>query len=1157
MATQLVSARQLRDALNQFFDEAELRNLCFDLGIEYESLGGDSKRARVLELVQYCERHGRTDDLINYIQRARPNIDWNDLQATNQGPARKEAQRPYQQTNLPEDSVVPDFELLTKHSTQTPDTDNGRTDDTTPETPNPFQTLAAHNGTLLVERQGVRVYGLVTQKPWNLPVDAFVLPLESGSIYYPGELARALEADLSRANADSPREGFEKTVASRSPASLMPESPFLLMRNNSDYWTLPTTERKVIVATAYDGQNYSTANATKAARAIIQLAIDNDLQRITLPPLEAGAGPLLEREVALTMLDTILATLSVPAPDGRSLDEIILTTINSEVLAAMRQRFVKRPQPTRNDEPIGRDLLQVETAVYALAEMCLLHDMDPPLAVGILGGWGSGKSFVMHLMQERIAQLRGRRQTSHSPYVGHIYQIKFDAWTYAKSNLWASLMQTIFYELNAQLTRERELWQKLVELKREALTAEMADAATLLEAETTAPNQVWQEAGSLWQVLAYPNIRGPQARDVINFAAELDKSLRSIPPEEIAEKARDFIRGQRSNRGAQASEPEDLLWAELRKLKEAELQELRRTEKELADKQAALEQARVALRKQVDEEIAREAKEAAWKPLQNAFKQQFGAATAAIEKMFTAVEPTATPTIRQTLSNTAAVGQMIRNNPTEFAAFLLLTLFLAVALYVSENVTLQLPGTVLAVGSLLMAFIRSYDKWLTLIRQSFVAYQLQVEAERNRLADGREERIQQKLAEQTKAFNQAREVNSKVSTSEDELPNIPDLEEEIATLEAKARRQRQRVGITASYVSLLDFVSSRLDEAIYEKELGLMHQVQRDLKELCESLASNEHDLFPRGRARVILYIDDLDRCPPNRVVEVLEAVQLLLKTDLFVVVLAVDVRFITRALETVYKGILTRRGSPSGLDYIEKIVQIPYQVQPIEDEAVSRYLEKQMAIAAEEGEGETEDALDEGAVDGGTAVPNQQVVADVADTEAKEAENDGRAAEPDLPIEAIEIGRAEYQAMEKCCKQVAISPRAIKRLANVYKLLKIIWYREGSEPADPQMMEVVMALLALSERYPNQMRDLFESLARQIRAKAETTLADFAQTQLPTEEQDRYTAQEWQQFVADTAVLSPTIPLRQIDLRTFNLVRSFCFVGDIGYDPGDKESKQ
>ncbi|MGH3928616.1 MAG: P-loop NTPase fold protein [Pseudonocardiaceae bacterium] len=34
---------------------------------------------------------------------------------------------------------------------------------------------------------------------------------------------------------------------------------------------------------------------------------------------------------------------------------------------------------------------------------------------------------------------------------------------------------------------------------------------------------------------------------------------------------------------------------------------------------------------------------------------------------------------------------------------------------------------------------------------------------------------------------------------------------------------------------------------------------------------------------RIIIYIDDLDRCPPQRVVEMLEAIHLLLAVELFV----------------------------------------------------------------------------------------------------------------------------------------------------------------------------------------------------------------------------------------------------------------------------------
>lgn len=45
---------------------------------------------------------------------------------------------------------------------------------------------------------------------------------------------------------------------------------------------------------------------------------------------------------------------------------------------------------------------------------------------------------------------------------------------------------------------------------------------------------------------------------------------------------------------------------------------------------------------------------------------------------------------------------------------------------------------------------------------------------------------------------------------------------------------------------------------------------------------------------RIILYIDDLDRCPPEKVVEVLQAIHLLLCFPLFVVVVAVDARWVS-----------------------------------------------------------------------------------------------------------------------------------------------------------------------------------------------------------------------------------------------------------------------
>jgi ABC-type dipeptide/oligopeptide/nickel transport system ATPase component len=139
---------------------------------------------------------------------------------------------------------------------------------------------------------------------------------------------------------------------------------------------------------------------------------------------------------------------------------------------ADRSRQIDIPQGVANDSAQGEDCLNVRDEIEALATVLMLRSLQPPIAVAILGSWGSGKSFGMHLIQQRIDEIRRQELTRlqawgdplfpsdtqiMSPYVGHIYQISFNAWTYAKSDLWASLMQEIFYELNRQITLEQQI----------------------------------------------------------------------------------------------------------------------------------------------------------------------------------------------------------------------------------------------------------------------------------------------------------------------------------------------------------------------------------------------------------------------------------------------------------------------------------------------------------------------------------------------------------------------------------------------------------------------------------------------------------------------------------------------------------------------------
>jgi len=69
-----LSPVELRRILIDYFDEEELRTLCFDLGVDYDSLRGEGKAARARELVALVERTDRMANLEAAVRHERPTL---------------------------------------------------------------------------------------------------------------------------------------------------------------------------------------------------------------------------------------------------------------------------------------------------------------------------------------------------------------------------------------------------------------------------------------------------------------------------------------------------------------------------------------------------------------------------------------------------------------------------------------------------------------------------------------------------------------------------------------------------------------------------------------------------------------------------------------------------------------------------------------------------------------------------------------------------------------------------------------------------------------------------------------------------------------------------------------------------------------------------
>jgi len=101
-------------------------------------------------------------------------------------------------------------------------------------------------------------------------------------------------------------------------------------------------------------------------------------------------------------------------------------------------------------------------------------------------------------------------------------------------------------------------------------------------------------------------------------------------------------------------------------------------------------------------------------------------------------------------------------------------------------------------------------------------------------------------------------------------------------------------------------------------ELGFMNEVKKEMEIVSEFLRYNNK--------RIIIFIDDLDRCNYKKAVDVLNAVKLLLSENdsRYITFFAIDPRIVIKAIESTYDKTLLEAGI-NGYEFLDKIIQIPF----------------------------------------------------------------------------------------------------------------------------------------------------------------------------------------------------------------------------------------
>lgn len=148
------------------------------------------------------------------------------------------------------------------------------------------------------------------------------------------------------------------------------------------------------------------------------------------------------------------------------------------------------------------------------------------------------------------------------------------------------------------------------------------------------------------------------------------------------------------------------------------------------------------------------------------------------------------------------------------------------------------------------------------------------------------------------------------------------------------RRRAVRDGDEKAEASLAEIIADvEASQTLTRRD----HLVALDDFRLQFERLSHEH-IEPRGR--LVIFVDDLDRCLPEAAVEVLEAIKLFLDVPGIVFVLGVDQSVLEEGIRVRYGQRYGREMEAlDGARYLEKIIQIPLNLPQLQSRDIEGYV--------------------------------------------------------------------------------------------------------------------------------------------------------------------------------------------------------------------------
>lgn len=262
-------------------------------------------------------------------------------------------------------------------------------------------------------------------------------------------------------------------------------------------------------------------------------------------------------------------------------------------------------------------------------------------------------------------------------------------------------------------------------------------------------------------------------------------------------------------------------------------------------------------------------------------------------------------------------------------------------------------------------------------------------------------------------------------------------------------------------LALDDKLANYIDEPDYEGDLGLLHLVEHDLDRALELL------LGPNGRLAV--FIDDLDRCTPGTVNDILLAINQFISVQhrKIYFILGMDTHMVAMAIETAADKQAAaynknrHRSKGYGWRFMEKFVQLPFFIPRISAEDAQHYLED-LLRTKELAPTETKELKDlKRKIDQSQDLPELQDLV----IQFKSEHNIEFVPDIDAKVASKMIDfttEADSETLKKlvtaALADLELNPREMKRFLNVARLLFIRIDNSEDVNSDQHMLKIVRA---------------------------------------------------------------------------------------------------